>query len=191
MKMEQSVPKRHTIQRPGNYPEESIKHSEHGESLKSRIMHMLIHLALFYLSLWYWTSWTGSVFEQWRCRLRVSVCTAATVRFIHGFTQYIQVYAGMVPPLVYERFNITFCPTLIHHRRSNPRCWQIRKLHCITCLIISAVGLYKHHYRRALWNRRVYIGNVKDFHPCFEGERMTVWFRPFKWCLETISTALT
>ena len=25
------------IQTPGNYPEESIQHSEHGESLKSRI----------------------------------------------------------------------------------------------------------------------------------------------------------
>jgi len=33
----QSVPKRrHKIQTPGNYPEESIQHSEHGESFKSR-----------------------------------------------------------------------------------------------------------------------------------------------------------
>jgi hypothetical protein len=30
------------IQMPGNYPEESIQHSEHGESLKSRIKHCLI-----------------------------------------------------------------------------------------------------------------------------------------------------
>jgi len=28
------------IQTPGNYPEESIQHSEHGESLKSRIIHL-------------------------------------------------------------------------------------------------------------------------------------------------------
>jgi hypothetical protein len=36
MKMEQSVPKRrHKIQTPGNYPEESIQHSEYGEILKS------------------------------------------------------------------------------------------------------------------------------------------------------------
>jgi len=28
------------IQKPGNYPEESIQHSEHGESLKSRILHL-------------------------------------------------------------------------------------------------------------------------------------------------------
>jgi len=26
------------IQTPGNYPEESIQHTEHGESLKSRIL---------------------------------------------------------------------------------------------------------------------------------------------------------
>jgi len=26
------------VQTPGNYPQESIQHSEHGESLKSRIM---------------------------------------------------------------------------------------------------------------------------------------------------------
>jgi hypothetical protein len=29
------------IQMPGNYPEESIQHSEHGESLKSRIRDMI------------------------------------------------------------------------------------------------------------------------------------------------------
>jgi len=29
------------IQTPGNYPEESIKHSEHGESLKSRTYNLL------------------------------------------------------------------------------------------------------------------------------------------------------
>jgi hypothetical protein len=28
------------IQMPGNYPEESIKHTEHGESLKLRIFHL-------------------------------------------------------------------------------------------------------------------------------------------------------
>jgi len=39
MKMEQSVPKRQHIKfrQPGNYPEENIKHTAHGESLKSRI----------------------------------------------------------------------------------------------------------------------------------------------------------
>jgi len=31
------------IQTPGNYPEESIQHSEHGESLKSRIFHSTGH----------------------------------------------------------------------------------------------------------------------------------------------------
>jgi len=29
------------IQTPGNYPEESIQHSEHGESLKSRTFHYI------------------------------------------------------------------------------------------------------------------------------------------------------
>jgi len=31
------------IQTPGNYPAESIKHSEYGESLKSRIYHFITH----------------------------------------------------------------------------------------------------------------------------------------------------
>jgi predicted solute-binding protein len=41
MKMEQSEcseTSAYKIQTPGNYPEESIQHSEHGESLKSRIV---------------------------------------------------------------------------------------------------------------------------------------------------------
>jgi hypothetical protein len=38
MKMEQcSETSAYKIQRPGNYPEENIQHSEHGESFKSRI----------------------------------------------------------------------------------------------------------------------------------------------------------
>jgi len=40
MKMEQtecSETSAYKFQTPGNYPEESIQHSEHGESLKSRI----------------------------------------------------------------------------------------------------------------------------------------------------------
>jgi len=40
MKMEQtecSETSAYKIQTPGNYPEESIQHSEHGESLKSRM----------------------------------------------------------------------------------------------------------------------------------------------------------
>jgi len=32
------------IQKPGNYPEESIQHSEHGESLKSRIKYLVVLL---------------------------------------------------------------------------------------------------------------------------------------------------
>jgi len=41
MKMEQtecSETSAYKIQTPGNYPEESIQHSEYGESLKSRIL---------------------------------------------------------------------------------------------------------------------------------------------------------
>jgi len=41
MKMEQiecSEVLAYKIQNPGNYPEESIQHSEHGKSLKSRII---------------------------------------------------------------------------------------------------------------------------------------------------------
>jgi len=41
MKMEQterSETSAYKIQTPGNYPEENIQHTEHGESLKSRIV---------------------------------------------------------------------------------------------------------------------------------------------------------
>jgi len=39
MKMEQGVPKRrHKIQAPGNHPTERLQHSEHDESLKSRVV---------------------------------------------------------------------------------------------------------------------------------------------------------
>jgi len=39
MKMEQcSETSAYKIQMPGNYPEENIQHTEHGESLKSRIL---------------------------------------------------------------------------------------------------------------------------------------------------------
>jgi len=41
MKMEQtecSETSAYKLQTPGNYPEESIQHTEHGESLKSRII---------------------------------------------------------------------------------------------------------------------------------------------------------
>jgi len=42
MNMEQSVPKRRHIKfRAGNNPEDSIQHSEHGESLKSRKIYMV------------------------------------------------------------------------------------------------------------------------------------------------------
>jgi len=44
MKMEQTEcfeMSAYKIQTPGNYPEESIQHSEHGESLKSRVKNIL------------------------------------------------------------------------------------------------------------------------------------------------------
>jgi len=43
MKMEQtecSKTSAYKLQTPGNYPKESIQHSEHGESLKSKIFQM-------------------------------------------------------------------------------------------------------------------------------------------------------
>jgi len=40
MKMEQCPEtSAYKLRTPGNYPEESIQHSEHGESLKSRTIH--------------------------------------------------------------------------------------------------------------------------------------------------------
>ena len=45
MKMEQtecSEKSAYKIQTPGNYPEENIQHTEHGESLKSRIESLLV-----------------------------------------------------------------------------------------------------------------------------------------------------
>jgi len=47
MKMEQtecSETLAYRIQTPGNYPEESIQHSEHGKSLKSRIYKVYIKM---------------------------------------------------------------------------------------------------------------------------------------------------
>jgi len=44
MKMEQtecSETSAYKIQTPGNYPEENIQHTEHGESLKSRILYQV------------------------------------------------------------------------------------------------------------------------------------------------------
>jgi hypothetical protein len=46
MKMEQtecSETSAYKIQTPGNYPEENIQHSEHGESLKSKIILYFCH----------------------------------------------------------------------------------------------------------------------------------------------------
>jgi len=40
------------IQTPGNYPEESIQHSEHGKSLKSST-YILFTVELMYFYLWY------------------------------------------------------------------------------------------------------------------------------------------
>jgi hypothetical protein len=40
---ESSETSAYKIQTPGNYPEESIQHSEHGESLKSRSANILLH----------------------------------------------------------------------------------------------------------------------------------------------------
>ena len=49
MKMEQtecSETSEYKLQTPGNHPEESIEHSEHGESLKPRIFFILLLLYL-------------------------------------------------------------------------------------------------------------------------------------------------
>jgi len=47
MKMEQTECSKtaHKIQTPGNYPEESIQHSEHGKILKSRICMLLVKVS--------------------------------------------------------------------------------------------------------------------------------------------------
>ena len=43
MKMEQcSETSAYKIQTPGNYPEESVQHSEHGESLKSIVVVVVV-----------------------------------------------------------------------------------------------------------------------------------------------------
>jgi len=54
MKMEQmecSKTLAYKIQTPGNYPEESIQYSEHGESLKSKIVHERLQYILTYNNL--------------------------------------------------------------------------------------------------------------------------------------------
>jgi hypothetical protein len=48
MKMEQtqcSEMSAHKIQKPGNYPDKSIQHSQHSESLKSRIHGVLLKIS--------------------------------------------------------------------------------------------------------------------------------------------------
>ena len=53
MKMEQTERSKisaHKIQKPGNNPEESIQHLEHGESLKSRMVHITYSLLITDLS---------------------------------------------------------------------------------------------------------------------------------------------
>jgi len=48
MKMGQcSETSAHKLQTPGNYPEESTQHSEHSESLKSRIIPSLVQFSAF------------------------------------------------------------------------------------------------------------------------------------------------
>ena len=55
MKMEQcSETSAYKIQTPGNYPEENIQHTEHGESLKSRI-HFLVDYRIMAPVLRLWT----------------------------------------------------------------------------------------------------------------------------------------
>ena len=55
MKMEQGPEtSAYKIQTPGNYPEESIQHLEHGESLKSGIFHLLFVLCRLTLLLVNW-----------------------------------------------------------------------------------------------------------------------------------------
>ena len=51
MKMEQtecSETSAYKIQMPGNYPKESIQHTEHGESLKSRIQMFCVVFSIFH-----------------------------------------------------------------------------------------------------------------------------------------------
>jgi hypothetical protein len=43
-KTEYSETSAYKIQMPGNYPEESLQHSEHGESLKSRTRYILCEI---------------------------------------------------------------------------------------------------------------------------------------------------
>jgi len=53
MKMEQTEGSKtlaYKIQTPGDYPEESIQHLEHGESLTSRILVFIQHYHLFWRS---------------------------------------------------------------------------------------------------------------------------------------------
>jgi len=55
MKMEQtecSETSAYKIQTPGNYPEENIQHTEHGESLKSRIHEVFFCVILILTAIW-------------------------------------------------------------------------------------------------------------------------------------------
>ena len=66
MKMEQcSETSAYKIQTPGNYPKESIQHSEHGESLKSRIRPVCLSVRP---SSWNNAAPTGRIFMKFNVR---------------------------------------------------------------------------------------------------------------------------
>jgi hypothetical protein len=67
MKMKQtecSEASAYKIQTPGNYPEENIQHTEHGQSLKSRILQLYGKETAVILQLSAYEDGTGRVFRN-------------------------------------------------------------------------------------------------------------------------------
>ena len=69
------------IQMPGNYPEENIQHTEHGESLKSRIhgscSHTLFEFHNFYVHISYSVRWDSHFLKSGKLYNILLLCEEA------------------------------------------------------------------------------------------------------------------
>ena len=88
MKMEQTVcteTSTYKIQTPGNYPEGSIQHSEHGESLKSRLLLLILNSVL------------NSAHDLSSCNvLNRPTCIHACIRTLMCLWEYSLIYIKIV-----------------------------------------------------------------------------------------------
>jgi hypothetical protein len=78
------------IQMPGNYPEESIQHSEHGKSLKSRSIFLILYIFVM-LRLQCILSWFQPCAEIWKIPARISHVLNIFCERMAGYLTFISV----------------------------------------------------------------------------------------------------